>query len=182
MKHQIKGPFLTNSNACAAGTSALIDAFKALKLDEADAFLVVSGEECDSPLNLNGCYRFQAMNKGQTEYQCLPFDFKRNGIQLGEGSAVIKLRAEREVSAPRSSDIEFEMLGYGSTSDGYHVVQTEPEGEGAFRAMKKACEGFEEDIKKEGYLVVNCHAAGTQVGDKSELKALLKLSKYLKVK
>lgn len=182
---QIKGPFMTNSNACAAGTSAFIDAFKAIKLDEADSVLVVSGEECDSPINLNGCYRFRVMNAGESDYVCRPFDSQRKGILLGEAAAIAVLaKYDSFQNKPKLSDDEwaFEMLGYGSTNDGFHVVQTEPHGEGAYRAMRMACSGYEADIQREGYLVVNCHAAGTQVGDQSELKALLRLARDLQVK
>lgn len=182
---KIKGPFMTNSNACAAGTSALIDAFKAIALGEADSVLVVSGEECDSPVNLNGCYRFRAMNGGESEYMCRPFDSRRSGILLGEAAAVAVLTKYDSDSYEREAidgDTLLEMLGYASTNDGYHIVQTEPHGEGAFRAMKAACSGFESEIREEGFLVVNCHAAGTPVGDLSELKALVQLAKHLKVK
>ena len=149
--------------------------------------LVVAGEECDSPINLNGCYRFRAMNGGEHDYQCLPFDSKRQGIMLGEAAAVVYLKKSNSISDEEilfefDSNCLFEMLNFGATSDGFHVVQTEPQGDGAFRAMKKACFGFEKEIKDEGFLVVNCHAAGTQVGDLSELKALLKLADHLQVK
>lgn len=75
-----------------------------------------------------------------------------------------------------------EMLGYGINSDGYHFAHTEPSGEGALRSMRAAISGFEDLIREEGVMAVNCHGTATKVGDESELKALSKLAEELQVK
>ena len=89
---KLKGPFMTNANACASGTSAFIDSFRSIVFGDARAMLVAGTEECVSPFNLNPPFKFGAMNKGEEGYTCAPFDKRRSTITLGEGAGAVIVR------------------------------------------------------------------------------------------
>ena len=90
-------------------------------------------------------------------------------VELAEGSGLVVLE-EREHAMKRGATIIAEIIGYGATSDAYHLTQPAPQGEGAQRAMKLALRDAKVDLERVSY--VNAHATSTPIGDKQELQAL----------
>ena len=101
-----------------------------------------------------------------------PFDRNRDGFVIAEGSGVMLLE-ERDHAMARGATILGELVGYGATSDAYHLTQPAPEGEGAQRAMRNALRDAKIDADRVDY--VNAHATSTPTGDKQELQALKKM-------
>ena len=131
---------------------------------------------------------FHSMNKLSTlcnEYDnpssaSRPFDTKRKGFVIGEGSGVIILE-ELNHALERQASIYCEVVGYSSVSDGHHLTRPTDDGEGGFRSMMNAC--IENSISPFDIDLVNCHATSTQTGDLAELNAIKNFfgfEKYIK--
>jgi 3-oxoacyl-[acyl-carrier-protein] synthase II len=101
-----------------------------------------------------------------------PFDKDRAGFILGEGSGILVLE-EFEHALKRNAKIYCELVGYGNTSDGFHLTRPQDDGDGAYRAMKAALNMAEVSADKVD--MVNCHATSTPAGDLCEAKAIYRL-------
>jgi 3-oxoacyl-[acyl-carrier-protein] synthase II len=101
-----------------------------------------------------------------------PFDAGRDGFVMGEGAAALVLE-DREAAIGRGAPILAELLGYGVSSDAYHMTQPHPEGDGAVRAMRAALRDAEVDVLAVGY--VNAHGTSTPPNDRIETLALRKV-------
>ncbi|XBW36035.1 hypothetical protein QEN19_001610 [Hanseniaspora menglaensis] len=177
INYKLKGPILTTSTACATGTQSIIDGYRYLQneddFDETEHMIVGASEASGHALSIAGFQRLRAMSvKGVSK----PFDVERDGFVLSEGCGVMLL-SKSNISNVKENDIC--IVGSGLTSDGYHLTSPLPDGDGGYRAMKKACKNtvlFENLEKNKMYnLYVNCHATSTKVGDLSEIKAIIKL-------
>lgn len=176
VKHKIKGPMLCPATACSAGLSAIGEAYNAINLGYADTMIVGGVEETGTLLNFYGPKRLGALASGTNKKICCPFDISRDGIVLGEGTGFLILE-EKENAEKRGATPIAEILGFGMTGDGYHMVKPLENGDGGYKAMKMAIDrsglGLS-SILKEG-LILNAHATSTKVGDQAEAVALDRL-------
>ena len=171
MRYGFKGPNYTTTSACSSGAHAIGEAFRAIRHGYLDAAVAGGSEACVTPLGIAGFTAMRALStrNDEPEKACRPFDKGRDGFIMAEGAGALVLE-EREQAIRRGATILAELLGYGATSDAYHLTQPAPEGEGAQRAMKLALADGKIDLERVGY--VNAHATSTPTGDTQELQAL----------
>lgn len=157
---QITGPALTISTACSSSAKVFASAARWIRQGVVDA-VVVGGVDS---LCLNTLYGFNSLQLISAE-QCRPFDASRNGINIGEAAGfAILTRAELAPSA------EHELLGYGESSDAYHMSHPHPEAAGAILAMQQALRSAACDGEQVDY--INLHGTASQANDEIETMAL----------
>ncbi|MFV0558692.1 MAG: beta-ketoacyl-ACP synthase II [Enterococcus sp.] len=169
IKTGFRGMTMTPVSACATGNQAIGEAFLAVKSGRCQAALAGGTEASILPLAYAGFDNMHAMSTRNDAPQkaSRPFDQERDGFVMSEGAGVLFLE-EREHALDRGAHILGEIVGYGMTSDAYHM--TSPSSEGAVRAMQEALSMAE--VKPEEIIAINAHATSTGVGDISEIKAL----------
>jgi len=169
-----KGPSYTHTSACASGAHAIGDAFRWIQRGEIDAAVAGGAEAAVTPVGVAAFASMRALSRrnDDPERASRPFDTGRDGFVIAEGAGVLLLE-EREAAIARGADILAEIVGYGATSDAYHMVQPAPEAEGAQRAMKLALADAELDPTDIDY--VNAHGTSTPMGDAGELVAIRKI-------
>jgi 3-oxoacyl-[acyl-carrier-protein] synthase II len=163
----------TTVSACASGAEAIGYAIDMIRMGRADVVLAGGTEAAIIPLNIAAFAAMRALStrNDEPERASRPFDKARDGFVLGEGAGVIVLeRADR--ARARGATIYARLAGAGMTSDGYDIVQPDPEGWGATRAIARALEDARVD--KADVVHVNAHATSTPVGDVAEIIALHK--------
>ncbi|RKN79039.1 beta-ketoacyl-ACP synthase II [Paenibacillus ginsengarvi] len=170
----LKGPVLAPVTACASGNNAIGEAFKLIQRGGADAVVAGGAEATITDLALAGFINSGAMSTwdGEPEKASRPFDKGRSGFVAAEGAGILVLES-LEHALRRGAPILAELIGYGASSDAYHMVATDPEGDGAYRAMKEALD--DAGIGPEHIDTINAHATGTDIGDVSETKAIKRL-------
>ncbi len=171
MRYGFKGANYTTTSACSSGAHAIGEATRAIRYGHLDAAVAGGSEACVTPLGIAGFTAMRALSKRNDEptRASRPFDKGRDGFVMAEGAATMILE-EREAAIRRGAPIFAEVLGYGATSDAFHLTQPAPEGEGAQRAMRLALEDGKIALDRVGY--VNAHATSTPTGDLQELQAL----------
>ena len=162
-----RGPRFSIATACSSSGTSLGMAMDAIRNKRADAFLAV-GSEALSLLTYSGFHSLRSMSPDV----CRPFDKNRKGLILGEGAAALVLERWDRAKA-RGATIYGEILGWGLSSDGYHMTAPHPEGQGAVRAMAQAV--ARAGIKPEDIGYINLHGTGTQHNDLAETKAVKNL-------
>jgi len=169
-----KGPVLAPVTACATGNNAIGEAFKLIQRGGADAVIAGGAEATVTDLALAGFGNATALSTrvDEPERASRPFDAQRDGFVAAEGAGVLVLES-LEHAERRGARIHAEIVGYGSTSDAYHMVATDPEGAGAYRAMRDAL--ADACLAPEDIDTINAHATSTEVGDLSETLAIKKL-------
>jgi 3-oxoacyl-[acyl-carrier-protein] synthase II len=169
-----KGPSYTHTSACASGAHAIGDAFRWIQRGEIDAALAGGAEGAVTPVGVAAFASMRALSRrnDEPELASRPFDADRDGFVIAEGAGVMLLE-EREDAIARGADILAEVVGYGATSDAYHMVQPAPEAEGAQRAMKLAL--ADAKLSAEDIDYINAHGTSTPMGDVGELQAIQKL-------
>ena len=161
------------TSACATGAEAIAMGLDMIRCGRADVVVAGGTESVIHPLPIAGFASMRAMStrNDEPEKASRPFDKARDGFVLGEGAGVIVLeRADR--ARARGATIYARLAGAGMTSDGYDIVQPDPEGWGATRAIARALEDAR--IAKADVVHVNAHATSTPVGDVAEIIALHK--------
>jgi 3-oxoacyl-[acyl-carrier-protein] synthase II len=161
------------TSACATGAEAIAMGLDMIRCGRADVVVAGGTESVIHPLPIAGFASMRAMStrNNEPEKASRPFDKARDGFVLGEGAGVIVLeRADR--ARARGATIYARLAGAGMTSDGYDIVQPDPEGWGATRAIARALEDARVD--KAEVVHVNAHATSTPVGDVAEIIALHK--------
>jgi 3-oxoacyl-[acyl-carrier-protein] synthase II len=168
--HDIRGPSLTVSTACASGNDAIGTAVLLLQSGAADAMIVMGGESGGSALLMESLGRAMALTHNpDPETACRPFDAQRNGFVVGEGGGALVLETEEHAMA-RNATILAEVAGCASNSDAFHTVAPRDDGDGARRCMLAAleCAGMApEDID-----YINTHGTSTEKGDAIEVAAI----------
>ncbi len=166
-----RGPTFAPVSACATGNHAIGEAFHAIRAGRADAMIAGGTEAPLHELAFAGFCNMHAMStrNDEPERASRPFDAGRDGFVMGEGAGILVLE-ELERARARGANILAEIVGYGATSDAYHMTATDPEGGGAYRAMRAALEDASLRPEEIGY--INAHATGTPVGDASETAAI----------
>ncbi|BCD45611.1 3-oxoacyl-(acyl carrier protein) synthase II FabB [Helicobacter suis] len=171
IEYGIKGPNLSSVTACAAGTHAIIEAYKTIILEGADRMLVVGAESTICPVGIGGFASIRALSNRNEEplKASRPFDKERNGFVMGEGAGALILE-EYEHAKQRGAHIVAELVGYGESGDASHITAPAPKGEGAYRAMKQALHMAAKVGAKVGY--INAHGTSTSYNDLYETIAL----------
>ena len=166
-----KGPNFATVSACASGGDSIGQAFELLQSGGADVVVSGGSEAAISPIGVAGFNSVKALSRHNHEptKASRPFDANRDGFILGEGAGVLVLE-KREHAMDRGAQPIAEMVGYGSSSDAYHITQPHPEGEGGARAMTTALETAHLDPTDIDY--VNAHGTSTPLNDKAETLAM----------
>jgi 3-oxoacyl-[acyl-carrier-protein] synthase II len=174
MRYGFKGPNYTTTSACSSGAHAIGEAFRWIQRGDLDLAIAGGAESTITGLGVGGFTAMRALSEQNEspEKASRPFDKNRDGFVIAEGAGILVLE-ERERAIKRGAPIFCEIIGYGATSDAYHLTQPAPEGEGAQRAMKMAFRDGKIDKERVGY--VNAHATSTLIGDKQELQALKRI-------
>jgi len=162
-----KGPNCANATACSTGTHAIGDSFRIVARGEADIMIAGGAEAPLTPLSLAGFNSIKAISERNDEpaKASRPFDAKRDGFVMGEGAGVLVLE-ELGRALRRDARIYAEVVGYGMTSDAYHVAAPDPAGDGAARVMQRAIE--DAGIGPEDVQYINAHGTSTELNDKIE--------------
>ena len=169
IKTGFKGTSFSPVSACATGNHAIGEAFLNIRHGYSDAILAGGSEASINPLAYAGFSRMRAMstNNDEPKKASRPFDKNRDGFVMSEGSGILLLE-EYEHAKKRGATILGEIVGYGSTTDAFHI--TSPDFHGAERAMKLALDLAQIEPTKIDY--INAHGTSTPEGDKSETKAI----------
>jgi len=166
----LKGHNETIVNACASSSNAIGDAFKVIERGDADVIVTGGSEAAITPLAIAGFCSMKAMSTNEDpKTACRPFDAKRDGFIMGEGSATLVLES-LDHALKRGAKIYCEIVGYGATADAYHITAPAPLGEGAARAMKLALK--DAGISPDDIDYINAHGTSTEYNDKYETMAI----------
>ena len=172
MRFGFKGPSFTTTSACSSGAHAIGESFRWIQHGEVDVAVAGGAEATITGLGVGGFTSMRALSTGfndEPHRASRPFDQGRDGFVISEGAGVIVLE-EREHAMKRGAPIFAELVGYGATSDAYHLTQPAPDGEGAQRAMRHALKDARVDPSRVTY--INAHATSTPIGDVQELRAI----------
>ena len=171
MYHRLRGPNVATCSACATSTHALGEAWRTIKMGDAQVIFAGGAEATVVPLGIGGFCAMRAMSTRNDEPKrsSRPFDQDRDGFVMGEGSAVIVLE-ELEHARARGARIYAEMVGYGNTADANHITAPAPDGEGAARCMKMALRSA--GLNPTDISYINAHGTSTPQGDICETLAI----------
>jgi len=166
IKWQAMGPSMSPVSACAIGNTAIGEAYRLIRMGEADAAFTEL-----SIASFGNATALSTRNESPAEAS-RPFDATRDGFVMSEGAGILILESLSHAKQ-RGASIYAEVVGYGASSDAYHIVATHPEGQGAYLAMKRAVQ--QAGIETNDIDVISAHATSTIVGDQSETRAIKKL-------
>src|SRR6056297_66139 len=165
-----KGPNFSTMSACASSFHAIILTSMMIKHGYIEVGITGGSEAVIDPLPVAAFGSMTALSPSQTPKKaCRPFDKSRDGFIMGEGAGVLVLESEAHAKK-RGARIYGYIDGFGMTEDAYHISQTDPEGKGAAKAIRKSLEMADCDADQVD--LISCHATSTPVGDKSEIIAL----------
>ena len=167
----IKGPNTCVVTACAAGSHAIGDSYKLIQRGDADIVITGGTEATITPLNIGGFNAMKAIstNNDEPEKASRPFDKNRDGFVPAEGAGTIILE-ELELALKRGANIYGEIVGYGLTSDAFHITAPDPQGSGAARCMKMAL--LDANILPSEVNYINAHGTSTPLNDTIETIAI----------
>jgi len=167
----IKGPNLAVTTACATGNHSIGEAFRMIQYGDADVIIAGGAEAVITPMAVSGFAIMRALStrNDEPEKASRPFDIDRDGFVIGEGSGILILE-ELEHALKRGAKIYAELVGYGMSSDAYHITAPAPEGEGGARCMKMALN--DAGVKPELIDYINAHGTSTKYGDELENQAI----------
>lgn len=170
MAFGLKGESYAPVSACASGTQAVGEAMRAIRHGYLDAAVAGGAESCITPVAIAGFSNMHALSLEQDpEQACCPFDKKRSGFIMGEGAGILVLESLTHAKA-RGAHIIAEVIGYGSTSDAYHITSPDPTGEGPSRAIRMAME--DGGVTADDVTYINAHGTSTPINDASETEAI----------
>ena len=167
----LKGPNSATCTACSTGAHAVGDSFKIIQRGDADAMLCGGAEAAITPMGVGGFAAMRALStrNNDPEHASRPFDADRDGFVIGEGSGVLVLE-ELELAKARGAKIYAEVVGYGMSSDAFHITQPSENGDGAIRVMKNAIK--DAGIQSHDVDYINAHGTSTHYNDKLETMAI----------
>ncbi len=156
--------------ACAASTNGLGEAFHKIRDGYLDIIVAGGAEAAITPMGVGGFSAMRALSKSTDPKRAsIPFDAERDGFVIGEGAGALILE-DYEHAKKRGAKILGEVVGYGSTSDAYHMTAPDPEGTQAARCLQLVVE--DADIKLEDIGYINAHGTSTELNDASETHAI----------
>lgn len=176
MLYGAKGPSFAVTSACASGTHAIGEAFRMIQRGVSDVIITGGSEAAVSTMAVAGFSSMKALSTRNDEptKASRPFDKDRDGFVIGEGSGILIVE-ELEHALKRNAHIYGEIVGYGATSDAYHITAPDPEAVGAANAMRLALEDANVECSKVDY--INAHGTSTYYNDKLETLAIKKVFK-----
>ncbi|MFH0914238.1 MAG: beta-ketoacyl-ACP synthase II [Chloroflexota bacterium] len=166
-----KGPNFCTTSACSSGADAIGTAYECLKRGDITAAITGGTEAVITPIGIAGFNACQALSRRNDAPQqaSRPFDAERDGFVIGEGAGILVLES-LDCALGRGAPILAEIIGYGASSDAYHITQPAEDGEGAVRAMVMALR--KAGISPEEVDYINAHGTSTPLNDKTETKAI----------
>ena len=166
-----KGPNFCTSSACASGSDAIGESYEIIKRGETAVMIAGGAESVITPIAVAGFNSARALSTRNNEPKkaSRPFDAERDGFIIGEGAAVLILESLAHAEK-RGVSILAEIVGYGATSDAFHITQPADGGEGGARAMKAALK--EAGMKPSEINYINAHGTSTPLNDKNETMAI----------
>ena len=166
----LKGESVSHVTACASSTHAIGEAYRTIKHGYEDMIFAGGSEAAICTASIAGFENMKALSSVEDVNRAsIPFDKERNGFVMGEGAAIVVLE-ELEHAKKRGAKIYGEVIGYGASSDAYHITSPDPESKGAIRAMKRAID--DADIKPEDIEYINAHGTSTHLNDVGETIAI----------
>jgi 3-oxoacyl-[acyl-carrier-protein] synthase II len=167
----LKGPNMSIVSACASATHSIGDAARMIAYGDVDAMLAGGAEMGSTPLGIGGFAAARALStrNDAPELASRPWDKDRDGFVLGDGAGILMLE-EYEHAKARGARIYCELIGYGMSSDAYHMTSPSESGEGAARCMRNALR--DAGINPEQVDYINAHGTSTPAGDKAETQAV----------
>ncbi len=170
IKYDCRGSVMPAVTACASGSNAIGEAMRLIRHGYSDAVITGGTEAAICASAIAGFSNMQALStSSDPNAASLPFDKRRGGFVMGEGSVVLVLE-EYEHAKQRGANIYGEICGYGSTCDAYHITAPHPEARGGAKAMQNALS--EADYKEEDKIYINAHGTGTPMNDVLETQAI----------
>ena len=165
-----KGESTCNVTACASSTQSIGEAFRTIKYGYEDVIIAGGAEASICSVGVAGFENMKALCFSNDKTRAsIPFDKERSGFVMGEGAGMLVLE-ELEHAQKRNAKIYAEIIGYGATSDAYHITSPCPNGEGGAKAMKRAIEDAK--IKPEDIDYINAHGTSTHLNDSTETMAI----------
>lgn len=171
MRIGCKGPNLTQTTACAAGTHAVGEAFRHIAYGDCDAAITGGTESVICPLAVGGFSAMKALSTRNDDPTAAsrPFDRDRDGFVISEGAGMLVFE-EMEAAKRRGATIYAEIIGYGQSSDAYHIAAPPEDGEGAARCMAAALRDAR--LNPEDIDYINAHGTSTPLNDRCETLAI----------
>lgn len=166
----LKGKSINDVTACATGTNTIGEAYRSIQYGEADVMVAGGTEGSVCPIGIAGFTALTALSTVDDPTKCsLPFDKNRSGFVMGEGAGVVILE-ELEHAKARGAKIYAEVVGYGCSSDAYHITSPQDDGAGAARAMTNAMS--DAGVTPADVKYINAHGTGTHHNDLFETRAI----------
>jgi 3-oxoacyl-[acyl-carrier-protein] synthase II len=166
-----KGPNSATATACTSSAHAVGDSFKIIQRGDADAMICGGTEAAITPMGVGGFAAMRALSQrnDDPEGASRPWDRDRDGFIVGEGAGIVILE-ELEFAKRRGAPILAEIVGYGMSSDAYHITSPSEDGDGAYRVMRNALQ--DAGVSPEQVDYINAHGTSTEIGDKLETTAI----------
>ncbi len=171
MYHNLRGSNYATCSACATANHALGEAWRTIKMGDAQMMLAGGAEATVVPIGIGGFCAMRALSTRNDDprHASRPFDADRDGFVMGEGAGVLALE-ELEHAKARGARIYCELAGYGNTADAHHLTAPAPDGAGAARCMKLALRSAGLALEDVSY--INAHGTSTPQGDIAETQAI----------
>lgn len=167
-----KGESVSMVTACASGTHSIGEAYRMIKHGYEDVIFAGGTEASITPTGIAGFTNIKALTQETNISRAsIPFDKERSGFVMGEGAGILVLE-ELEHAQKRGAKIYAEIVGYGATSDAYHITSPSPDGEGAARAITRAIQ--DANIEPKDITYINAHGTSTHLNDAGETLAIKK--------
>lgn len=170
IQYGLKGKSINVVTACTSGTNNIGEAFRSIQYGEADVMVAGGSEGAVCPLSIAGFTALTALSAVNDPEKCsLPFDKNRSGFVMGEGAGIVILE-ELEHAKARGAKIYAEVVGYGCSSDAFHITSPQEDGAGAARAMTNAME--DAGVAPADVTYINAHGTATHHNDLFETRAI----------
>ena len=168
-----KGESISILTACASSTHAIGEAYKTIKLGLEDVVIAGGAEAAICEVGIAGFENMKALSfETDKNRASIPFDKRRNGFVMGEGAGIVVLE-ELEHAKRRNAKIYGEIIGFGATTDAYHITSPCPDGEGGARAMQRALDDAKISANEVDY--INAHGTSTHLNDLTKTLAIKKV-------